>query len=67
MTTKTRTAWSDVHREAARAFLSRVMPQNPSILVENLEDIMPVTWRSAFEELFDRVESLRALASRRKR
>lgn len=39
-------------REAVRAFLGEAMPNNAGILVENIEEFMPATFRVGFECLF---------------
>lgn len=53
-------SWTKAKREAARAFIAEVMPNNPAQLVANIEDFMPPTFRRGFEELFTALERARS-------
>lgn len=46
------TDWTPDQREAAREFIGEVMPNNPAILVNNIEAFMPAQFRRGFEKLF---------------
>lgn len=45
--------WTKAQREAVRAFLGEAMPNNAGILVENIEDFMPIGFRVGFEKIFE--------------
>jgi hypothetical protein len=48
--------WTEPQREAARQFIGITMPSNPAVLVSNIEEFMPETFRRAFEAAFVALE-----------
>lgn len=50
--------WTAEQREAVRAFLAIVQPNNASMLVTNIEDVMPTTWRVGFEAMFAKLDEV---------
>jgi len=55
-------AWSHQLREAVRAFMATIQPNNAGILVNNIEDFMPEKYRAAFDELINKLGSVSAVA-----
>lgn len=50
-----RGAWTAEQREAVRAWLAVVQPHNATLLVTNVEDVMPDAFRRGFEALFGKL------------
>lgn len=49
------TAWTEQQRDAARDYIGEAQPNNPAVLVNNIEDFMPANVRRGFEKLFARL------------
>lgn len=48
-------SWSAAQRDAVREYLGEAQPNNPAILISNIEEFMPPNIRRGFEKLFDRI------------
>lgn len=49
--------WTEQQRDAARDYIGEAQPNNPAVLVANIEDFMPPNIRRGFEKLFARMAS----------